>query len=100
MSPPAPEPYQSLTNPETSFRYGAAYLASQLETFDGNLYATLAAYNGGPSNAHRWLDEQQLPNQDGFVQVIDFEEIRHYAVTVVEQFSWYAYVLADTPSLP
>ncbi len=92
----------ALTNPETSLRYGAAYLAAQLETFDGNLYATLAAYNGGPSNAHRWLDEQQLPNHDGFVQVIDFEETRRYVATVVEQFAWYRYVygLADTPSLP
>jgi len=92
----------SLTNPEISLRYGAAYLAAQLESFDGNIYAALAAYNGGPSNAHRWLDKQQLPDADGFVQVIDFEETRRYVATVVEQFAWYRYVygLADIPSLP
>ena len=92
----------ALTNPAISLRYGAAYLAAQIESFDGNIYAALAAYNGGPSNAHRWLDEQQLPGADGFVQVIDFEETRRYVATVVEQFAWYRYVygLADTPSLP
>lgn len=93
---------QSLTNPATSLRYGAAYLATQLETFDSNLYATLAAYNGGPSNSRRWLQDQQLPHTDGFVHTIDFEETRRYVATVIEQFAWYRYVyaLADTPSLP
>ena len=99
------EPWEgsgSLTDPATSLRYGAAYLAAQLESFHGNLYATLAAYNGGPSNAHRWLDEQQLPDDDGFVQIIDFEETRRYVATVIEQFAWYRYVygLAETPALP
>jgi peptidoglycan lytic transglycosylase len=93
---------QSLTKPAASLRYGAAYLATQLETFDYNLYAALAAYNGGPSNSKRWLDDQQLPDADGFVQTIDFEETRRYVATVIEQFAWYRYVygLANTPSLP
>ncbi len=96
------EGIQSLTDPAESLRFGSAYLATQLETFDGDIYATLAGYNGGPWSAERWLDEQQLPGADGFVQVIDFEETRRYVTTVIEQFAWYRYVygLAETPSLP
>jgi len=96
------EGIQSLTDPAASLRFGAAYLATQLETFDGDIYATLAGYNGGPWNAERWLGQQQLPNADGFVHVIDFEETRRYVATVIEQFAWYRYVygLAEAPSLP
>lgn len=92
----------SLTEPAISLRYGAAYLAAQLEAFDGNLFAALAAYNGGPSNAARWLDDQRWPGADGYIHAIDFEETRRYVRSVVEQYAWYRYVygLADAPSLP
>lgn len=91
----------ALTEPETSLRYGAAYLAAQLETFDGNVFAALAAYNAGPSNARRWLDAQVLPGADGYVQTIDFEETRRYVTTVIEQYGWYRYLYgaAEVPSI-
>jgi len=82
----------SLTRPETSLRYGAAYLSAQLETFDGNMFAALAAYNAGPTNAQRWLDAQVLEGPDGYVQTIDFEETRRYVTSVVEQYAWYRYL--------
>ncbi len=47
---------ESLFEPETSLRFGAGYLAAQLERFDGNVLAALAAYNGRPVNAQRSLD--------------------------------------------
>ena len=91
----------SLTEPETSLRYGAAYLSAQLEAFDGNVFAALAAYNAGPSNARRWLDAQLLPGADGYVQTIDFEGTRRYVTTVIEQYAWYRYLyeVAELPSI-
>lgn len=91
----------SLTRPETSLRYGAAYLSAQLETFDGNMFAALAAYNAGPTNAQRWLDAQVLDGPDGYVQTIDFEETRRYVTSVVEQYAWYRYLYgaAEAPAI-
>ena len=91
----------SLTEPETSLRYGAAYLATQLEAFDGNMFAALAAYNAGPTNARRWLENQVWAGADGYVQTIDFEETRRYVSSVIEQYAWYRFVygLADTPMI-
>jgi len=91
----------SLTDPETSLRYGASYLATQLESFDGNVFAALAAYNAGPTNARRWLDAQVQAGPDGFIQTIDFEETRRYVTSVIEQYGWYryAYGAAETPAI-
>ena len=91
----------SLTDPETALRYGASYLSTQLERFEGNVFAALAAYNAGPANAQRWLDLQVEPGPDGYVQTIDFEETRRYVTTVIEQYGWYRYVygLADQPAI-
>ncbi|MDA0353084.1 MAG: lytic transglycosylase domain-containing protein [Chloroflexi bacterium] len=98
------EPWEgpiSLTDPATSLRYGAAYLATQLDAFDGNVFAALAAYNAGPGNARRWLDVQVWPGADGYVQAIDFEETHRYVEGVVEQYAWYryAYGLSTVPAI-
>ena len=45
---------QDLSRPQVSIILGADYLRSQLDNFDGDIYATLAAYNGGPGNALQW----------------------------------------------
>jgi soluble lytic murein transglycosylase len=91
----------SLTEPETSLRYGAAYLSAQLETFNGNMFAALDAYNAGPTNAWRWLDAQVLEGSDGYVEAIDFEETRRYVTSVVEQYAWYRYLYgaAEAPAI-
>ena len=91
----------SLTDPQTSLRYGAAYLSAQLERFDDNVFAALAAYNAGSTNAQRWLDSQVESVTDGYVQAIDFEETRRYVTNVIEQYVWYSYVygVAEQPSI-
>lgn len=91
----------SLFEPETSLRFGAYYLARQLERFDGDLLAALAAYNAGPGNAERWIEGQSLPGGDGFVAAVDFGETRLYLERVVENYAWYRYIYgeADHPGL-
>jgi soluble lytic murein transglycosylase len=46
-----------LFEPASSLRFGAHYLATQLDAFDGDVLAALAAYNGGPANARRWREQ-------------------------------------------
>lgn len=66
-----------LYRPYVGVAFGAYYLDEQLAIFDGNVSAALAAYNGGPGNAARWLE--QAPNDhDRFLQVVSFAETRTY----------------------
>jgi soluble lytic murein transglycosylase len=52
------EPTPDLTDPTTSLRLGARYLAIQLRRFEGRAYSrdlALCAYNAGPSTVLGWL---------------------------------------------
>ncbi len=51
-----PDEYSSddLYRPLVSLRLGMDYLDGQRALFDGDLFAALAAYNGGPGNAAAW----------------------------------------------
>ncbi len=86
-----------LARPESSLRFGANYLAAQIERFDGNIFAALAAYNGGPVNAQRWLEQQWRPGAAGYIDSIDFSETQGYVEAVIEQYAWYRYLYAGVP---
>jgi soluble lytic murein transglycosylase len=90
-----------LFKPEVSLRFGAYYIASQLEGFGGNIAPALAAYNGGPGNAARWT-ETAGADPDLLLETIDFEETRSYLELVLEHYAFYRYVygVSDTLSLP
>lgn len=77
---------EDLYRPLVNITYGADYLNTQRTVFGGDLYAALAAYNGGPGNASAWLD---LANGDPdlFVEVIRFAETRRYLRSIYEQFT-------------
>lgn len=77
-----------LYRPIVSVRYGAYYLNKNRTLLEGNLFATLAAYNGGPGNALAW---NQLAGNDPdlLVEVIRFEETRNYLRAIYEIFGTY-----------
>ncbi len=90
-----------LLRPRVSLRFGAHYLGSQLELFEGDPSAALAAYNGGPGNALRW-QAATAGDPDVFLETIDFSETRSYVRLVLENYALYVYTygLAEEPSLP
>jgi soluble lytic murein transglycosylase len=83
-----------LLKADRSLRFGAHYLAMQLDRFDGNVLTALAAYNGGPQNAARWLEEQTWPGADGYIHAVGFSETRRYIERVLENYAWYRYLYA------
>jgi soluble lytic murein transglycosylase len=87
-----------LLEPETSLRFGAHYLARQLEGFGGNASAALAAYNGGPGSSARWT-ETAGNDRDLFLETIDFEETRLYVRVVLENYALYRYTYGVTDTL-
>ena len=77
-----------LYRPYVSLRFGAYYLAQQRDRFEGRLDAALAGYNGGPSNAQRWL-ESASGDPDLFLEMIQFSETRLYVRRIKEHSAVY-----------
>jgi soluble lytic murein transglycosylase len=87
---------EDLYRPMVSIRLGAHYLAKWRDHLDGDLYAALAAYNGGPGNAIEW--RKLAPNDpDLFLEIVRFEETRRYIRGVYEIFSLYRRIYDRTP---
>jgi soluble lytic murein transglycosylase len=85
-----PEGYteDDLFRPEISIVMGSRYLARQRDYFNNNLYAALAAYNGGPGNTIYWK-EMAGDDPDLLLDVIRSDETRTYIMHIVENFNIY-----------
>jgi soluble lytic murein transglycosylase len=85
-----------LYRPQINLTMGLDYLSDQRAYFNGDIYAALAAYNGGPGNTSTWLS---LANGDPdlFVEVIRFDETRSYLTGIYEVFSIYRRVYERVP---
>ena len=79
---------EDLYRPNVSVRFGAYYLGKNRDQLGHNLYAALAAYNGGPGNAAVW---KQLAGDDPdlLLEVIRFQETRDYIRFIYEIFNTY-----------
>ncbi len=87
---------KDLYRPDVSIRFGTHYLATNRNFLNGDLYATLAAYNGGPGNASAWK-ELAGDDPDLYLETVRFEETRNYIRNIYEIFVIYKrlYSLAE-----
>jgi soluble lytic murein transglycosylase len=82
--------------PIVNVNLGADYLETQRKNFNGDLYAALAAYNGGPGNAADW--KQMAPDDpDLFLEIIPYSETRNYIRGIYEIFNIYRRIYNRTP---
>lgn len=85
-----PPDYQDadLYRPAINIPMGARYLARQRNYFNDDLFAALAAYNGGPGNTIAWT---KLANGDPdlLLEVIRADETRRYIRQIYEFFNLY-----------
>ncbi|MBK7453030.1 MAG: tetratricopeptide repeat protein [Anaerolineales bacterium] len=79
---------KDLYRPDVSIRFGTHYLATNRNFLNGDLYATLAAYNGGPGNASVWK-ELAGDDPDLYLETVRFEETRNYIRNIYEIFVIY-----------
>ena len=79
-----------LLDPATNLDYGAWYLKTLIERFDGRLPLAVAAYNGGPHNVRKWLSEHspRMP-LDVFVEHIPFTQTHRYVRRVLSHYRAY-----------
>lgn len=77
-----------LYRPQVSVKYGAYYLRYSNNLLGGDIYATLAAYNGGPGNAAEWQTLSK-GDPDLFLESIRFAETRDYIKGIYETYDAY-----------
>ncbi len=81
--------YEDLADPELNIRYGTFYLAYLLDKYDGDVVATLAAYNAGEGNADAWGGAGMK------IDDIEFPETYDYVRDVLERRDQYRKKYAD-----
>ncbi len=84
-----------LYRPEVSVRFGTFYLDSQLDLFDGDPYAALAAYNAGPGNSIAWKDLAP-DDPDLFLEVVRLQQPQDYIRTIYEVYRIYQHFYASS----
>jgi len=81
--------------PYVNLNLGINYLSRLRQLLDNDIYAALAAYNGGPGNALDWKaiagDDQDL-----FISSIRFLETRTYIRKISEVYNFYSLIYGQT----
>ncbi len=79
---------EQLYRPHVSVTFGVFHIGDLFDIFGGDPYAVLSAYNAGPGNASRWLD-QSGGDHDLYIEVVDFEETELYITIITENYAMY-----------
>ena len=90
------EPPADPFSPAANIRYGAFYLSSLLEQFDGKLPESIASYNGGPGYIGRLLGEPTLTDDNDFYRAITRDETREYVGRVMVNYAFYGELYGGT----
>lgn len=77
-----------LFQPYVAIAFGAEYIAEQLNLFDGNVAASLAAYNAGPGRALDWV-KLSGGSLDALILTIQFPETRAYLERIYSHYDIY-----------
>jgi len=88
-----------LLDPATNIEFGAWYLRSLLDRFEGRIPLAVASYNGGPHNVRRWMAEHSdaMP-VDALCERIPFTQTFRYVRRVLHHYA--AYREAEGLGLP
>ena len=73
----------NIYDPETNIKYGTYYLSYLYRRFE-NWENTFAAYNAGPGNVYKWLDDPEYSDSEGNLTHIPFSETREYVKRVAK----------------
>jgi soluble lytic murein transglycosylase len=77
-----------LYRPLINVNLGTTYLVNNRGRFNGDLFATLAAYHAGPGSSEIWLGLSG-DDPDLFVELVRFEDTRNYIRSIYEIYWMY-----------
>ena len=82
---------EDLYRPFVGLAFGAYYLDQQLQSFGGDVYAALSAYNAGPGSALRWYAEAP-DDPDLYLETVDYNETRLYIQRIYTGYAAYRWL--------
>ena len=80
--------HSDLFRPYAGVAFGSYYIDEQLELFDQNAIAALAAYNAGPGRAYDW-NKLSGGDPDLFMTTITIDSTRHYVQFIYRNYNIY-----------
>ncbi|KPU42677.1 soluble lytic murein transglycosylase precursor [Oxobacter pfennigii] len=84
-----------LSNPMINIRFGAYYLKSMLDRYNGDEDKALAAYNGGAGNVNRWAKTKLGNTKEDFPAAVAFSETREYITRVKNSYLTYKWIYEE-----
>lgn len=78
-----------LYDPDTNIMLGCYYLSHLTKLFDGDVEKAVMAYNGGPGNVSKWLNDETLSDGKGGLSTIPFGETENYVKNVMSAYQTY-----------
>jgi soluble lytic murein transglycosylase len=79
-----------LLDPSLNLEFAAWYLSSLIHRFDGRLPLAIAAYNGGPHNVRRWIQQSADGTPlDVLLERIPFSQTHRYVRKVLVNYEAY-----------
>jgi len=79
-----------LLDPDLNLEFAAWYLTSLIQRFDGHLPLAIAAYNGGPHNVRRWIQEGAADAPlDVLLERIPYTQTHRYVRKVLVHYEAY-----------
>ncbi len=85
---------EKLKEPEQNIRYGAWYLSSLQQEFQGNEVLMLAAYNAGRGNVLEWMETNGWDYSFNDADAIPYQETREYVKRVLASRNKYQQLYA------
>lgn len=79
---------ERLFEPEVNVRMGCWYIDYLTDRFHGNMTLVLAAYNAGPGNVQKWLEDERI-SENGMLTEIPFPETERYIEKVQRAYEKY-----------
>ena len=86
---------EDLFDIEKNIMIGVWYISYLSDKFDGDFNNTIAAYNAGPTNVSKWLNESELSADGKTLIDIPFDETRKYKEKVSNAYDMYIKVYGE-----
>ena len=86
---------EDLFDSEKNIMIGVWYISYLSDKFNGNFNNTIAAYNAGPTNVSKWLNESDLSTDGENLIDIPFEETKKYKDKVSNAYDMYIRIYGE-----
>lgn len=86
---------EMVLEPENNIMLGIKYYSYLYEIYNNNMLLALAAYNAGPGNVNKWIDEGIIKPDGSDIENIPFKETNMYVRKIVNNYKIYIKLYSD-----